>query len=184
MRFDRLQYVMIEASLSRSLQIILVTPSRQCDQDRLPSIWQGPQALCSLNPVHPWHSEIEEDNVRTECGCLVRPSCPSDAVTTSCPNCSSNIAKEVAASSLSSTTRIRRRGAAGVSVATAARLGAAAGPVNGSRTENMLPRPSPGLATCTEPPCISTSCPLALPFETRIPLHAAHQWVPACRKTE
>ena len=61
---------MIEAGSPGLLAIVLLAPSRQCDQDRLPSIWQGPQALCSLDTVHPWHPEIEEDNMWAKCCCL------------------------------------------------------------------------------------------------------------------
>lgn len=52
--------------------------------------------------------------IETSLARSLEPSCPSDAVATSCPKCCSNIAREVLASSLSSTTRIRRRRAAGV----------------------------------------------------------------------
>ena len=61
---------MIEAGRSRWLAIVLLAPSRQRDQDHLCSIWQSPQALCSLGTVHPRHPEIEEDNVRAKSGCL------------------------------------------------------------------------------------------------------------------
>ena len=57
---------MIEAGSPGSLAIVLLAPSRQCDQDRLPSIWQTAEALCGLDTVHPWHPEIEEDNVRAK----------------------------------------------------------------------------------------------------------------------
>src|SRR5579863_550280 len=76
MELDRLEEMMIEAGRSGSLQIVLLAPPSQCDQDRPFSIWQSPQALCSLDAVHPWHSEIEEDDVRAKRCCCRKAFLP------------------------------------------------------------------------------------------------------------
>jgi len=69
-RFDRLEEMMIEAGNSSSLTVVLLAPSRQRDQNRLLAVWQSPKTPRSLCTVHPWHPEIEKDNMRAECCCL------------------------------------------------------------------------------------------------------------------